>query len=163
MRMILGVGTLGVLMLATALGQQVQPPVTCDGTSAVKGKCDGGVKPAGYFESLECQTDELPVGSTCQNAIAFNQDNFTCSAPVANPNTNPKQYTTYCVDITPPVTCTIRRICAQRTITRADNTQYVECFRDTRYADIITTRYAKATFSYDLPTPNGCQPVLVNP
>lgn len=98
----------------------------CDGTIPVKGKCNGGVIPKAYWESEVCEGDKLGE-KVCYNAIAFNQDDFTCSAPQVDPTRTPPSYMTYCVDNLLSVECTNLRTCSGVLMYREDGVAFTRC------------------------------------
>lgn len=98
----------------------------CKGTYAQKDKCDGGIVPKTYWESEVCEGDKLsPL--VCLHAIAFNQDNFTCSAPQLDNTRNPPSYTSYCIDSVNSINCTKRRPCTGVLMLREDGVPFIRC------------------------------------
>ncbi len=167
MRKILGLLCLFVMMVGTSMAEEIVappppgPPIaTCDGTTALKDKCNKGSIPMDCIESEECQAVVTGL-VVCKNALAFAQDDFYCTAPEADKNSTPPTYTSYCVDRNTVVNCTIRKNCNGTTFKGNDGKQYTDCKADP-FGETSTWRYKKMTRSFGA-DPKGCEAILKTP
>ncbi len=132
------------------LGQPISsyptpPTVTCDGTKAQKMKCPAAM-PGGYYEALECES-EKSGHVVCYNALAYAQDEFSCTAAEAA-NTVPRLYVNYCRETNNIVNCTIRKDCLSLIGTRYSSDGREENYTQCRQGDITATyRYTKITLT----------------
>lgn len=132
-----------LLVVSSISGSAVSP--NCDGTSKKNIKCPGGI-PLGYFESATCAGD-LPGLGMCENAIAFNHDDFGCTAPALDNSETPPAYTTYCADAASATSeCSHSRICVAENRVKPDGvTQYTNCSQSGSV--VVISRLLKITRS----------------
>lgn len=99
---------------------------------------------------------EHPLGFSCSNAIAFGKGYFECSAPVAD-NSTPPMYKTLCIDSSPTVPCTHRRVCVSESKSQPQSNGGTKTWVECRLKTFTPTyAYPKGTLT-DTTTPPGCK------